>query len=240
MVDPNSIIEKFSLLDYVPAGMCLIEKNYMVLFWNRCLEDWTGIKRDEIFGTCLVDSFPKFDEPMYRSRIDTIFGGGPPAIFSSQLHRYIFPAKLPDGEMRFQSSIVTSIPALDNSGFYALIAVEDVTELTRRMNEYREMKDKALNEIKQRKLAEGKSEKLILELKETLAEVKTLKGFIPICSNCKKIRSDEGYWRQIEEYIEKYSDAKFSHGLCPGCEEKLYGHLDWYKKMKIKNEKNGG
>ena len=68
-------------------------------------------------------------------------------------------------------------------------------------------------------------EKLITELKRTLGEVKTLKGFIPICASCKKIRDDKGFWDQIETYISKHSEAKFSHGICPGCMKKLYSHI---------------
>ena len=60
------------------------------------------------------------------------------------------------------------------------------------------------------------------ELENALAEIKTLRGFIPICSNCKKIRDDEGYWQQIEKYIQDRSDAEFSHGICPDCIKELY------------------
>ena len=51
-------------------------------------------------------------------------------------------------------------------------------------------------------------------------EIKTLKGCIPICASCKKIRDDKGYWNQIESYIREHSEADFSHGLCPECAEK--------------------
>ena len=60
------------------------------------------------------------------------------------------------------------------------------------------------------------------ELKKALAEVKTLSGLLPICSSCKKIRDDGGYWEQIEGYISKRSDAQFSHGICPECAKKIY------------------
>lgn len=53
-------------------------------------------------------------------------------------------------------------------------------------------------------------------------EIKTLKGFLPICSSCKKIRDDKGYWTQIEAYIREHSEAEFSHGLCPDCMKRLY------------------
>ena len=65
-------------------------------------------------------------------------------------------------------------------------------------------------------------EKLILRLKETLARVRTLNGMLPICSSCKKIRDDTGYWNQIESYIKAHSDAEFSHSICPECLVRLY------------------
>jgi hypothetical protein len=69
---------------------------------------------------------------------------------------------------------------------------------------------------------------------ESLARIKVLNGLIPICARCKKIRDDKGYWDQLEGYIQSHSEAKFSHGVCPECAEKLYGDL--YKKMKNQQE----
>ena len=74
--------------------------------------------------------------------------------------------------------------------------------------------------------AEKQREKVIDELKAALAEVKQLSGLLPICSHCKKIRDDEGYWNQIESYITKHSDAKFSHGICQECLKKYYPDFD--------------
>jgi DNA-binding response OmpR family regulator len=68
---------------------------------------------------------------------------------------------------------------------------------------------------------EKEQTRLIEELKEALAEVKTLKGFIPICASCKKIRDDKGYWSQLEAYISEHTGAEFSHSLCPDCEKEF-------------------
>ena len=65
-------------------------------------------------------------------------------------------------------------------------------------------------------------EKLIVELNGALANIKTLNGMLPICASCKKIRDDDGYWEQIESYIQEHSSAVFSHSLCPECLEKYY------------------
>ncbi len=68
-------------------------------------------------------------------------------------------------------------------------------------------------------------EKLITKLQEALTEIKTLRGFIPICASCKKIRDDEGYWNQLEKYISQRTDAIFSHGLCPECAAQVRAEL---------------
>ena len=61
------------------------------------------------------------------------------------------------------------------------------------------------------------------ELEKSFGSLKTLKGIIPICANCKDIRNGSGQWEKIETYICKHSEAEFSHGLCPDCDKELYG-----------------
>ncbi|MDZ7698146.1 MAG: VUT family protein [Deltaproteobacteria bacterium] len=87
----------------------------------------------------------------------------------------------------------------------------------------------AQQEIERRKAAEKERDTLIEELQKAISEVKTLRGFLPICANCKKIRDDEGYWNQIEGYIQKHSDAVFSHSICPDCAKELYPDFNIYK-----------
>jgi len=77
-------------------------------------------------------------------------------------------------------------------------------------------------EIMERKRIEEEREKLIKDLQEALARVKLLSGMLPVCSSCKKIRDDKGYWTQIEAYVRDHSEAEFSHGICPDCMKKLY------------------
>jgi len=77
------------------------------------------------------------------------------------------------------------------------------------------------------KKARDEQKKLIEDLQVALAEVKLLKGFLPICCFCKKIRDDEGYWQQLEEYITKYSDTQFTHGVCPECLTIHYSQLGY-------------
>jgi PAS domain S-box-containing protein len=80
----------------------------------------------------------------------------------------------------------------------------------------------AFQDITVRQMIEEERERLIAELKEALENVKTLKGLLPICASCKRIRDDTGYWNQIEAYIHEHSEAEFSHGICPECAQKIY------------------
>ncbi len=64
--------------------------------------------------------------------------------------------------------------------------------------------------------------RLNAELQKALNEIKTLRGMIPICASCKKIRDDEGYWQDVAFYIQAHSEAEFTHGICPDCAKKLY------------------
>ena len=80
-------------------------------------------------------------------------------------------------------------------------------------------------DITERRRAEREREQLVGQLQAALREVKTLSGLLPICSHCKKIRDDQGYWNQIEFYIRARSNANFTHSICPDCAKKLYPDL---------------
>ncbi|MFW5711798.1 MAG: response regulator [Spirochaetia bacterium] len=75
------------------------------------------------------------------------------------------------------------------------------------------------------KLARQRQADLIQRLQKALDEVKQLRGIIPICARCKKVRNDEGFWMQVEHYITEHSKAEFSHGLCPHCMQEMYPYL---------------
>jgi len=74
----------------------------------------------------------------------------------------------------------------------------------------------------------GAKRLMINELQKAMKKVKQLSRFLPICSHCKKVRDDKGYWNQIEAYIQDHSDAEFSHGICQECAKKYYPDMDLY------------
>lgn len=199
MIDEESktIEEKFGVLDSVPVGACLLRDDFVVLFWNTCLEDWTKIPRSQILGAKITAHFPHLNQPKYATRFQQIFAGGPPTIFSSQIHKHLIPATWQDGQQRIQQTTVTAVPALEtgnvrpeaidlplssirseldgiagqaepartsifasgtlppsSQSFYALLVIQDVTDLTHRIQAYRTMRDQALEEVKVRQRVE--------------------------------------------------------------------------------------
>jgi hypothetical protein len=94
----------------------------------------------------------------------------------------------------------------------AIEMVDDITERTRAEKELRRYSSEL--------------EKSNKALQDALADVRILGGMLPICSSCKKIRDDKGYWSQIESYVSEHSGAEFSHGICPECEKKVYEELN--------------
>jgi hypothetical protein len=77
-------------------------------------------------------------------------------------------------------------------------------------------------EIAERKRAEEALQEKVEELRQALDQIKTLRGIVPICSNCKKIRDDQGYWNQVEVYVRDHTEAEFTHSICPECVKELY------------------
>ena len=85
-------------------------------------------------------------------------------------------------------------------------------------------------------------QRLLVELRDALARVKTLTGLLPICASCKNVRDDSGYWQAVDVYVQNHTDAAFSHAICPGCARRLYPDLmgDWPEEEKGLNGGSGG
>ncbi len=111
-----------------------------------------------------------------------------------------------------------SVSSNDEFGLLA----KSLNRMTKNLQYTMTSRNELIYEVEQRKKEEKKKEQLIVELQEALHEVKTLRGMIPICSFCKKIRDDKGYWNQVEVYVKKHTEANFSHSFCPECVKKHY------------------
>lgn len=111
------------------------------------------------------------------------------------------------------------------------IAIENrpVLAILRQVAEIKRELSLAQQEIERRKVAEQERDKVIGELTHAISEIKTLQGLIPICSICKSIRDDQGYWNQIETYVSEHSEAVFSHSICPDCAKEHYPEYTIYE-----------
>ncbi len=134
---------RYAVLDYVPLGVLVVDSELRVRFWNRCLEDWTEIPRADIVGRDLRERFPHLGEPRYTARIAPLFSGGAPIVLSSQLHPHLVPSRLRSGRLRVQHTFAVAVPSADGSGFEALLAVQDVTNLADAMEALRGARDEA-------------------------------------------------------------------------------------------------
>ena len=105
--------------------------------------------------------------------------------------------------------------------YWESASISPIRDLAGRVTHYVAVKE----DITVRKQTEAERDMLIHDLHDALANVKSLSGLLPICASCKKIRDDKGYWSQVESYIQKHSEAKFSHGMCPDCLKKWYPDL---------------
>ena len=146
----------FIVLDALPLGAFVLDANWVILFWNNSLETWTGIQRDQIVGHAVDRYFPHLRHPRYQSRLSQVFEGGPPVLFSSQLHPHLIPAQQPDGSLRVQNTTVSAIPGSQPEEFYALWSIQDVTDLSQQVKRYRKAQSQAWDEVKARQQAEAK------------------------------------------------------------------------------------
>ncbi len=129
--------------------------------------------------------------------------------------------KIADGDLTLKAEVASN----DEVGMLARAFNKMVEVLLQTSNDLEKKVDELRDEVVAHELSERENESLIGELQGALAEIKTLKGIVPICSSCKKIRDDQGFWNQIESYIRDHSEAEFSHGICPDCAKTLYPEL---------------
>ena len=148
MPDALSTINRFDVLDKVPVGILVLDPEYRILYWNECLENWTGIHRAQLLESDARVSFPSIAKSSYSKRIERVFRDGVPTVFSPQLHSPFIQCEVATGVSRVQYITVTSIPSGSRSGFLAVFSIQDITDLTRRLDESRTTARELSSELK--------------------------------------------------------------------------------------------
>ena len=155
--------------DIIPSGVVVIRPDYTVVYWNRAIAAWTKIPPKDIIGRDLRERFPHLKDRRYALRIQQVFDGGPAALFSTQFHPHFIAAPLPGGGLRFQRTSVHSIQ--ENGEKYAILFIDDVTDLVSQVQAFRQMKDLALAEVEERKRKEAALEESETRFREIFNSV---------------------------------------------------------------------
>lgn len=150
------MLSEYKLYDHLPVGVFVIDPTRKVLFWNRTMVIWTGIKAEEIMGTAIEKTLSVLARPKYATRIEQVFQSGPPTVFSAQLHQSIL-AELPRCRERFHITTVSPLRMDDESSTAAraLFNLQDVTDLIRRNTQYSETRKELKAQMAQRLQLEG-------------------------------------------------------------------------------------
>ena len=135
-------------LDKLPIGICILRKDYTVLYWNEVLERWTRVARRDIEGRKLTDHYQHLSLPEFRTRLDAVFESGAPAVFSPGFHSHFLPVRLSENrpqDLMIQETKVIAVDLPGSNERAALIVIEDVTDTTRQLARLRR-KNKRLTE----------------------------------------------------------------------------------------------
>ncbi len=186
--------EKFrQIITTVREGIVSINADRRITFANPFLAEMLGYKLEELMGQSLAMLLHEEDRPDFSRRQDEREKG--------KIEQFERRFRTKDGRELW--TIVSASPLIDAKGgiIGAFSTITDITE---------------------RKKAETALQEKNLELQQAMHHIKTLRGIVPICMHCKKIRDDQGYWNQVEVYVRNHTEAEFSHGICPDCLVKLY------------------
>ena len=187
------------LLESAPDAIVLVDVRAVIVLVNAETETIFGYDRKELIGKSIAMLIPEHLRDLHTEHVEDYLSNPRIRPMGRDLN---ITAQRKDGS-QLPVDIKLS-PYETQDGQFVISIIRDITE---------------------RRRIEEEREKLISELQNALEKVKTLSGMLPICASCKKIRDDEGYWKQIESYITEHLEAVFSHGICPECKEKLYPDL---------------
>ncbi len=177
-----------------PLGMLIANSRYRVLEANKALCEMLGYAEADLRGRSIGEITHAEDIERSAGLAKRLLRGEIP-LFQLE-KRYVKK----NGEALWVNLTVAAIRGQNDDVLYALGMVED---------------------INRRKLAEQERERLVHDLQQALDKIKALRGLLPMCAWCKKIRNDKGYWQKVETYIQEHSDASFTHGICPECLNKV-------------------
>ncbi|PCI44249.1 MAG: hypothetical protein COB41_04955 [Proteobacteria bacterium] len=194
----DALLFQQQLLDRIPVPIFYKNEQYIYSGCNKSFENFLGMDRKDFMGKSVFDIAPEKLAKIYHVKDAELMSN--PGV-------QIYEANVKSASHEDQRTVVFHKATFEkpNGKLAGMIgAILDITE---------------------RKNIESEKSELIFELQAAVNEVQLLSGLLPICSSCKDIRDDKGYWNQLETYIGKHANVEFSHSICPDCMNKLYPKL---------------
>ena len=191
-----------------PLGMVMASPDYRILKANKTICSMLGFTDAELLGRGLEEiTYPEdLEKTVILSR--QVLNGEIPLF---QMEKRCVRK---NGDILWTNLTTTALRNMDGDVICTLCMVEDISN---------------------RKSSEQEREVLIQELRDAMGKIKTLRGLLPMCAWCTKVRDDDGYWKKVETYIQEHSDASFTHGICPECLKK-FDPESYEEYQKQKNE----
>jgi len=207
-MNEGSLISRCDYFDILPSGIIVIRPDYTIVCWNRTIAEWTGMYPEEIVGCDLRELFPRLKNRRYEIRIRQVFDGGPAAFFSTQFHPHFIDAPLPQGGLRFQRTSIHSIREDEKN--FALIVIDDVSELVSQVHSFREMKNRAIHEVEERKRIEDAFRQANRQLTllsgitrhDILNSVAIAAGYLDLMAGSPEEKKEE-YLERIQQTLKK-------------------------------------
>lgn len=187
--------------DNAPCGYHSVDAEGLIVRMNDTELQWLGYAREDVIG---------------RKYIAELMTPGDAEGSAMRMSQLLANGSLNDLELNYVRRDGSILPVLtsttcvrDAQGRFVMTrtVVTDISELRR---------------------AQDETVKAVADLAEALASVKTLTGLLPICSMCKSVRDDQGYWATVEQYVSRHTEAQFSHGVCPDCFPKMFPGVDMH------------
>jgi len=175
-------------------GIAMIGFDFRLEHVNPGLAAMLGTSAEELVGTCITDITHPEDVVTTTDLAQRLFRNEIP---SYRVEKRYFRK---DGSIIWAHLTATAIRDASGTPLFGLAMIEDISA---------------------RRLLNEEREQLIVQLKEALANVKTLSGLLPMCAWCKRIRDDKGAWSDVEHYVRHQTDADFTHGICPDCQDQV-------------------
>ena len=190
-----------TLIDHSPVGVAVVQHGVIVLMNRRGLETLGATTESQVRGRSLASLVDRSSRPSFEE----LTGDTPQRQSGASDERMLTLEDEPIDVM------IGTAPMVYGGQPAVQLVFEDVTERKRQEIEL-ERHRATLEDLVAERTA---------HLEQALAKVKTLHGLLPICAWCRRMRDDDGYWAQIEEYLASHTDAKITHGICPSCAESL-------------------